>query len=84
MKKTLSFFCVFLIRFYKIFLSAHLGGACRFKPSCSSYAEQAFTYYNPLKATLLTLKRLAKCHFFGPFGENEPEEGHLKKIVSVN
>ena len=57
---------VFLIKFYRVFLSVHFGGACRFYPSCSCYAEGVFLSYSPLKAWVLILKRLSKCHFFGP------------------
>ena len=61
-------FCLFLIKNYQVFLSAHLGGGCRFHPSCSHYAEKAILSY-PLSCALpLILKRLSRCHFWGPFG----------------
>jgi len=68
MKTKLSKTCLFLIKIYRVFLSAHFGGACRFYPSCSCYAEKAFLLHPPKKATFLVLKRLSKCYFFGPFG----------------
>lgn len=60
---------IFLIRFYQKALSpiaASLGAECRFYPSCSSYAVQAFENFSPWKAFYLTLKRLLKC---GPWHE---------------
>lgn len=73
--RVLYYIFLFFIKFYKIFLSLHFGGACRFYPSCSLYAEQAVFLYSPFKAFCLILKRLSKCHFFGPFGEDSAKEG---------
>ena len=65
--KKIAGFCIFLIKVYKVFLSVHFGGACRFYPSCSCYAEKAFSSHPPLKAFFLVVVRLSKCRFFGPF-----------------
>ena len=57
-----------LIRAYQLVLSPILGPACRFSPSCSEYAYQAITRYGPVKGSVLTLKRLFRCHPFHPGG----------------
>jgi putative membrane protein insertion efficiency factor len=57
-----------LLNFYRAGFSGLVGGICRFEPSCSCYAHQAFTIHPPMKAFVLTLKRLLKCHPLGPFG----------------
>lgn len=59
---------LFLIRAYQVVLSPILGPACRFSPSCSEYAYQAITRYGPLKGTILSIKRLFRCHPFNPGG----------------
>ena len=57
-----------MIRTYQLVLSPILGPACRFSPSCSEYAYQAITRYGPVKGSVLTLKRLFRCHPFHPGG----------------
>ena len=80
MKYFLSFVCLFFIRVYRVFLSIHFGGACRFHPSCSCYAEQVFLNQPVFKAFFLVLKRLTKCHFFGPFGlDSAPQSSSEKR-----
>ena len=53
-----------LIRLYQWLVSpilAGLGGGCRFEPSCSHYAHQAFDTHPAHRAAWLTLKRIARC-----------------------
>ncbi|PIP81196.1 MAG: membrane protein insertion efficiency factor YidD [Gammaproteobacteria bacterium CG22_combo_CG10-13_8_21_14_all_40_8] len=49
------------IKGYQIFISPFLGARCRFYPSCSSYAIQAFETHGVVRGFWLTLKRLGKC-----------------------
>jgi len=53
---------------YRILLSPLLGGHCRFHPSCSQYAMDAYRAHNPVRATWLTLRRVLRCHPFGGSG----------------
>lgn len=53
---------------YRAVLSPHIGGGCRFEPSCSHYAIEAYEKFDFTTATKLTATRLAKCHPFGQFG----------------
>ena len=57
-----------LIRLYQVFLSSSMAPHCRFTPSCSEYALQAFSEYGVLKGTILSLRRLGKCHPWHPGG----------------
>jgi putative membrane protein insertion efficiency factor len=56
------------IESYRIVLAPTFGGVCRFEPSCSQYALQAYKELSFLKATWLTLKRLISCRPGGRFG----------------
>ncbi|WP_375769292.1 membrane protein insertion efficiency factor YidD [Archangium gephyra] len=56
------------IRFYRRFLSPLLPPACRFHPSCSSYALQALHKHGALRGLRLTVWRLLRCQPFHPGG----------------
>jgi putative membrane protein insertion efficiency factor len=59
---------LYLIRFYQLAISPGLGPRCRFQPSCSHYAYEAFERHGLLRGFRLTLKRLASCHPYGRKG----------------
>lgn len=50
------------LRIYKLYLSAHMPGGCRFEPTCSVYAYQAIERFGVLRGMWLGLKRLLRCH----------------------
>ncbi|MEX0999144.1 MAG: membrane protein insertion efficiency factor YidD [Candidatus Dadabacteria bacterium] len=51
-----------LIKAYKYLISPILPSSCRFYPSCSEYALEAFNKYGFIKGFWLTLKRIGRCH----------------------
>ena len=57
-----------LIRAYQVLLSPVSGGACRFTPSCSAYALEALERHGAWKGGLMALRRVARCHPWGPAG----------------
>lgn len=67
-KAALSKTALFLVNCYQIYLSPIFGGQCRFYPSCSEYAREAFIALPAHRAFWLSMKRLFKCHPFGPSG----------------
>ncbi len=68
-----------LIRIYQMTLGLVLGGACRFEPSCSCYAIQAFNTKPWLTASSLVIQRLLKCRPFGPYGYDPVPDGMVTK-----
>lgn len=66
--KFLVFCAIKFIRFYQKFISPLKGQTCRFYPTCSQYALEAFKKYGFLKGFYISLKRILKCHPFHPGG----------------
>jgi putative membrane protein insertion efficiency factor len=58
------------IRAYQLFLRPFVGNCCRFHPTCSEYALEAFEKKSFFKASFLTLQRLLKCHPYHPGGSD--------------
>jgi putative membrane protein insertion efficiency factor len=56
------------LRAYKLLLSPLFTGACRFHPSCSTYAADALRAHGLLAGTWLSMRRLARCRPFGGSG----------------
>jgi uncharacterized protein len=57
-----------LVQFYRIFLSHFFGGACKFYPSCSKYAQEAIASHGARRGIVLALKRLGRCRPFTKAG----------------
>jgi uncharacterized protein len=57
-----------MIEGYRLILSPVLGGHCRFVPSCSVYGAEAVGRHGALRGSLLTVRRLLRCHPFHPGG----------------
>ena len=67
-KSVLSFPFVLLIKFYQVCISPLKPASCRFTPTCSQYAVEAFRKYGPLKGFYLAAKRILRCHPWGGSG----------------
>ena len=50
------------VRGYQRWISPFLLPTCRFYPSCSEYAAQAIQRYSLVKAVVLIVTRIFKCH----------------------
>jgi putative membrane protein insertion efficiency factor len=82
-----------LIRVYQRTLSrlilAAVGPVCRFEPSCSRYAVACLEGHGALRGSLLSVKRLCKCHPFHPGGYDPPppprrgRANHLEATAST-
>ena len=63
---------LFLVAFYKRFISPLLPRACRFQPTCSEYAKLAILKHGALKGTFKAIGRILRCHPFHPGGIDYP------------
>lgn len=72
--KFLVLIVTLIIRFYQKFISPLKGKTCRFYPTCSQYALEAFRKYGFLKGFYLTFRRIIKCHPFHPGGYDPIKE----------
>ncbi|MBE6037730.1 MAG: membrane protein insertion efficiency factor YidD [Anaerofustis stercorihominis] len=59
---------LFLISLYQKYISPNMRPHCRYYPTCSEYARQAFTKYNFFKGLYLSIKRILKCNPFSNGG----------------
>jgi putative membrane protein insertion efficiency factor len=59
---------LFAVRAYQLILGPFLGGACRFCPSCSTYAIEAIERHGARRGTALAVKRVLRCHPFSQGG----------------
>ena len=67
------------VRFYQLFLSPLIGSNCRFQPTCSHYMIQSIEEWGVIKGIWLGLKRIFKCHPWGPHGHDPvPKRKHNK------
>jgi len=66
--RILSLPFILLVKIYQLVISPWLGPKCRFNPSCSHYAIEAFNKHGVFKGFWLTLKRIARCHPWGGSG----------------
>ncbi len=55
---------ILLVRAYQRLVSPLLPPACRFYPSCSTYAATAIERHGPVKGMYLSVRRLLRCHPF--------------------
>jgi len=55
---------ILLIRGYQVGISPLLPASCRYYPSCSAYAIEAFERHGVIRGLYLTITRLLRCHPF--------------------
>jgi putative membrane protein insertion efficiency factor len=78
---------IFAVRAWRLTVSpaqAYLFGAggCRFTPTCSQYALDAVRGRGAVAGTILSAKRICRCHPWGGHGHDPVPEAGFKFQVS--
>ncbi|MCK4872337.1 MAG: membrane protein insertion efficiency factor YidD [Phycisphaerales bacterium] len=60
--------CILLVHGYQATLAVYLGGHCRFHPTCSNYAIEAYRVHGVIVGTYLAARRILRCHPLGGSG----------------
>jgi hypothetical protein len=70
----MKYIAIWLIKGYRLCISPLIGPTCRFTPTCSAYALEAFEKKPFWKALRLACIRLSKCHPWHEGGEDPLEK----------
>ena len=91
MEKTMSLpdlglrkLAMLLIRLYQVALSPFLPPGCRFVPSCSEYAREAYERHGFWRGSLLTFARLMRCRPGGGCGYDPVPEAEHSEVPKHN
>lgn len=68
-----------LIKLYQRYLSKYLGGSCKYLPTCSNYAKEAYEKHNFFYATFLMIWRILRCNPFSKGGYDPVPEPKKKQ-----
>ena len=55
---------VFFVKLYRKFISPLFPPCCRFTPTCSEYAIEAFIKHGAIKGLILSIWRILRCNPF--------------------
>ena len=72
---------IYIIKFYKLFISPYLGNNCRYLPTCSEYFIDSLKEYGAIKGSIKGLKRISSCHPIKFLGGGNGFDPVVKKKV---
>ncbi|MCX6601883.1 MAG: membrane protein insertion efficiency factor YidD [bacterium] len=75
--QAISFILLRIIDLYSVVLGPHLGGRCRFEPSCSRYAQEAIRQHGPFRGFCLAVARISRCGPWHPGGFDPVPPKHI-------
>ena len=62
MSKLIILINIYIIKFYKYFISPILGNKCRYLPTCSEYYIDCLNTHGFIKGSFFGIKRIFSCH----------------------
>jgi putative membrane protein insertion efficiency factor len=76
---------IFLVKLYQKFISPLKPPCCRFRPTCSQYAIEAFHEWGFIAGLALTIWRILRCNPFSKGGDDPvPKRKRKGKNQSSN
>lgn len=58
----MKYILIALLKLYRLFISPLYGQVCKFYPTCSAYALESVQRHGAIRGSVLTVKRLGRCH----------------------
>lgn len=59
---------IYMINFYRKYISPRKAPSCKYYPTCSQYAIEAIEKYGALKGGFMAIKRILRCNPFSKGG----------------
>lgn len=75
----MRYLAIKLVRFYQKHISPHKPPCCRFTPTCSQYAIDAFSEWGFICGLGLTVRRILRCNPFCRGGYDPVPENKRRK-----
>lgn len=85
-----SYIAIALVRTYQLLCSPLKGmlfgtpSCCRYTPTCSCYAIDAFRAHGLLRGLMFTIRRLLRCHPWGGSGYDPVPENPAASSTTLN
>ena len=77
---TFRWLFVFIVWFYKLFVSPIFPKTCIYTPSCSTFVLQALKSHGVIRGGVLGARRILSCHPFAQ-GGLDPVPDHFRGVV---
>jgi len=71
---------IYIIKFYRRYISPLKTPSCRFTPTCSQYCIQAVEKYGAARGLLLSIKRILRCHPWNDGGYDPVPEHENRRV----
>ncbi len=82
MRKIVVKIITLFIRAYQYLISPYLAPSCRYHPTCSEYAIEAFQRFGFIRGLILSVRRIVSCHPWHSGGHDPvPSSFTFKKSI---